>query len=291
MVLLEVLTRKGNPRMGTTREAHQKFLDAHAAADTARLNAQADCKNYYKIWVAGSARIEEGHPTYEALRQFSERLGLQGLDGLTGGGPGLMAASNAGFHDAALSGMPIRSEGVTISDMPHEKPNAHLHLALPSLSLFDRLISLTSRANAVVCAPGGVGTLLEFTLVLQLLQLGGPFLPKKGHSPLLVLVDEFPEDESSEAETQKFLEDLVAMGYFKDRGPEFIQELAGFLKLGMWEIMVVFLTKLFTMGTINAEDLLHVVRVDTFEEAEAPILEDYAKWKKKQATSESILVH
>ena len=55
------------------------------------------------VTVFGSARIEEGSPTYELARAIGRRLAEAGFAVITGGGPGVMEAANRGARRAAGS--------------------------------------------------------------------------------------------------------------------------------------------------------------------------------------------
>ena len=46
----------------------------------------------------GSARVKEGHPYYETAKTIARKLSDAGFSVISGGGPGIMQASNHGAH-------------------------------------------------------------------------------------------------------------------------------------------------------------------------------------------------
>lgn len=112
---------------------------------------------------------------YEEARRFarimSERKSPDGLRNVivTGGGPGVMEAANRGADEAGE-----RSVGLNIV-LPHEQaPN---HYATPELSFqfhyfAIRKMHFLMRARALVCFPGGFGTMDELFETLTLIQTG-----------------------------------------------------------------------------------------------------------------------
>src|SRR5262245_29070814 len=77
------------------------------------------------ITVFGSARIQESDPWYATAQALGKALVRQNYAVITGGGPGLMEATNRGAHEAGG-----RSVGLNI-ELPHEqKPNPYLNVSL-----------------------------------------------------------------------------------------------------------------------------------------------------------------
>ncbi len=88
---------------------------------------------------------------------------------VTGGGGGMMAAANQGAADVGA-----KSIGFNIV-LPHEQhPNAHItpELCFRFHYFAARKMHLLMRARAVVCFPGGFGTLDELFETLTLIQTG-----------------------------------------------------------------------------------------------------------------------
>jgi predicted Rossmann-fold nucleotide-binding protein len=50
------------------------------------------------VSIFGSARVDEGHPAYEAARDVGRRFAEAGFVVVTGGGPGVMEAANRGAN-------------------------------------------------------------------------------------------------------------------------------------------------------------------------------------------------
>jgi hypothetical protein len=51
------------------------------------------------VTVFGSARLKEGHPSYELARKMGAAIAQLGFTVMTGGGPGIMEAANRGAKD------------------------------------------------------------------------------------------------------------------------------------------------------------------------------------------------
>jgi uncharacterized protein (TIGR00730 family) len=121
------------------------------------------------VSIFGSARVKPGSFGYEETKRAAAALAAMDCDIITGGGPGLMQAANEGA--AAASGR-ARSVGIRI-DLPFEQDvNAFVTQAFTHRTFFTRLHQFVLTSDAFVVAPGGIGTLLEMTMIWQLLQVG-----------------------------------------------------------------------------------------------------------------------
>jgi uncharacterized protein (TIGR00730 family) len=150
------------------------FLDAHLRA--------AENTNF-RVCLFGSARITPVDPLYQTVFDLCRRLAERGMDVITGGGPGLMEAANAGARAAVVSregweedASPLatsRSYGLTL-DLPRLKEPANPHLDIKSSHkrFSSRLDEFVRLSHGVVVAPGGIGTVLELMYVWQLIQVG-----------------------------------------------------------------------------------------------------------------------
>jgi len=110
-----------------------------------------------------------------------------GCDIITGGGPGLMQAANEG---AAAANAPERNRSVGIRvDLPFEQEaNPFVEQAYEHKTFFTRLHHFVLTSDAFVVAPGGIGTVLELTMIWQLLQV------KHLHDTPLILVGKMWEE-------------------------------------------------------------------------------------------------
>jgi uncharacterized protein (TIGR00730 family) len=137
----------------------------------------------YRVTIFGSARALSGTFAYNEVKRVAGVLAEMGCDIVTGGGPGLMQAANEG---AAAVGAPERDRSVGIRvDLPFEQHvNPFVEQAFEHRTFFTRLHHFVLASDAFVVAPGGVGTLLELTMIWQLLQV------RHLHGTPLILVGE-----------------------------------------------------------------------------------------------------
>ena len=135
----------------------------------------------YRVTFFGSARAEPGAFVYNEVRRLAEALGEMGCDIITGGGPGLMQAANAGAA-ASNASTSNRSVGIRV-DLPFEQEaNPFVEQAFEHKTFFTRLHHFVLTSDAFVVVPGGIGTVLELTMIWQLLQV------KHVHDTPLILV-------------------------------------------------------------------------------------------------------
>ena len=124
----------------------------------------------YRVTIFGSARLKPGTFAYDGVKQLAAALTTMGCDIITGGGPGLMRAANEGaatVDPAALA----RSVGIRV-DLPFEQEvNPFVGQVYEHRTFFSRLHHFMIASDAFVVTPGGIGTLLELSLVWQLLQV------------------------------------------------------------------------------------------------------------------------
>lgn len=122
----------------------------------------------YRVTIFGSARAQPGSIAYEETKRVAQALAEMDCDIFTGGGPGLMQAANEGV---ALSGDRTKSHGIRV-DLPFEQEvNPFVELAFEHRTFFTRLHHFVLASDAFIVAPGGIGTVLETTMVWQLLQV------------------------------------------------------------------------------------------------------------------------
>ncbi|HKP82494.1 MAG TPA: LOG family protein [Pyrinomonadaceae bacterium] len=124
-------------------------------------------KDRYRVTIFGSARAKPGTIAYDETKKAAHALAEMGCDIITGGGPGLMQAANAGVDLAGES----KSMGIRV-DLPFEQEvNPFVELAFEHRTFFTRLHHFVLASDAFIVAPGGIGTVLETMLIWQLLQV------------------------------------------------------------------------------------------------------------------------
>lgn len=124
----------------------------------------------YRVTIFGSARLKPGTPAYEQVKKLAAELTTMGCDIVSGGGPGLMQAANEGAHSVAPQAA-HRSVGIRV-ELPFEQEiNDFVGQAYEHRTFFSRLHHFMIVSDAFIVVPGGIGTLLEMTLVWQLLQV------------------------------------------------------------------------------------------------------------------------
>lgn len=125
-------------------------------------------RDRYRVTIFGSARAKPGTVAYEETKRVAKGLAEMGCDIITGGGPGLMQAANEG---TALAGNASASMGIRV-DLPFEQEvNPFVHEGFEHRTFFTRLHHFVLASDAFIVAPGGIGTVLETTLIWQLLQV------------------------------------------------------------------------------------------------------------------------
>lgn len=124
----------------------------------------------FRVVIFGSARLKAGDSNYEQVRRLARLLGREGMDVVTGGGPGLMEAANLG-HKEGREDPASKSYGLNIKLPFEEAANPHVDIKHEFSRFSERLDTFMELANAVVVAPGGIGTLLELAYTWQLMQV------------------------------------------------------------------------------------------------------------------------
>lgn len=127
-------------------------------------------EKHFRITIFGSARIKKDDKIYKQVFNLAKDLGKQGFDVITGGGPGLMEAANAG-HGAGDTKNKAHSIGLNIKLPFEEQGNRHLEIKREFDRFSNRLDHFMILSNVVIVMPGGVGTCLEFFYAWQLTQV------------------------------------------------------------------------------------------------------------------------
>jgi len=123
----------------------------------------------YRVAIFGSARIKEGDQEYRDVYEIARGLAALGFDIVTGGGPGLMQAANAGHRSVPTDSHSI---GLNIKLAREQIANPFLDIKREFDRFSSRLDMFMSLSDAVIVAPGGIGTLLELFYSWQLVQVG-----------------------------------------------------------------------------------------------------------------------
>ncbi len=117
------------------------------------------------VSVFGSARTSRDDPEYDLARRLGGALADAGWAVITGGGPGIMEATNRGASEAG--GLSV---GLGI-ELPFEQSlNDWVDLGLEFRYFFARKTMFVKYAQAFVILPGGFGTMDELFEALTLVQ-------------------------------------------------------------------------------------------------------------------------
>jgi len=124
----------------------------------------------YRVTLFGSARAKPGTWVYDEVKLLAAALADIGCDIVTGGGPGLMQAANEGAASSAAADR-VQRVGIRV-DLPFEQEvNPFVEEAYEHQTFFTRLHQFVLMSDAYIVLPGGIGTVLEATMVWQLLQV------------------------------------------------------------------------------------------------------------------------
>lgn len=125
---------------------------------------------HFRVAIFGSARIRPNDPRYNQIYSLARMIAAEGMDVVTGGGPGLMEAANKGHREGRKS-KKVHSFGLNIMLPKEQVANKHLDVQREFRRFSERLDYFMKLSNVVVVAPGGVGTMLEFMYTWQLIQV------------------------------------------------------------------------------------------------------------------------
>jgi uncharacterized protein (TIGR00730 family) len=131
---------------------------------------QPEHVQHYRVSIFGSSRIRRGDPVYDEVKTLSFELAKMGVDIVTGGGPGLMEAANAGASEGKVDSS-SRSFGLAINLPFEESANPFIDKVFRHRTFFSRLHHFVRLSSAFIVMPGGIGTALELFMVWQLLQV------------------------------------------------------------------------------------------------------------------------
>jgi uncharacterized protein (TIGR00730 family) len=126
---------------------------------------------HFHVTIFGSSRVKKSDLAYKHVYHLAKKIGERDIDVITGGGPGIMEAANRG-HQKGAKGTTSHSIGLGIK-LPHEQGfNKSVQLYREFKTFSRRLDNFMLMSNAIVIAPGGVGTMLELLYSWQLMQVG-----------------------------------------------------------------------------------------------------------------------
>lgn len=131
---------------------------------------QPERVEHFRVSIFGSSRIRRGDPVYDEVKKLSYQLAHAGIDIVTGGGPGLMEAANAGAVEGQIDSK-ARSFGLPIHMPSEEQMNPFVDRVFRHRTFFSRLHHFVRLSSAFVVFSGGIGTCLEAFMVWQLLQV------------------------------------------------------------------------------------------------------------------------
>lgn len=122
----------------------------------------------HKVTIFGSARTPEDHPDYKAAVVFSKLMAQAGWMSITGAGDGIMKAGHEGPGREASFGVAIHLPFETTANEYISGDEKLINFRY----FFTRKLMFLSQAEAIVCFPGGFGTLDETFEALTLVQTG-----------------------------------------------------------------------------------------------------------------------
>jgi len=161
----------------SARESWRVFgIMAEFVEGTERLNSIKPA-----VSIFGSARTHPDHPHYKLAEQIALQLSDAGFSVISGGGPGIMEATNKGAY---LGKSP--SIGLNIQLPNEQHSNTYQDISQTFRHFFVRKYMFVRFATAYVVMPGGFGTLDELMEALTLVQTG-----KTRKMPIILVCSDF----------------------------------------------------------------------------------------------------
>ncbi len=125
------------------------------------------------VTILGASSFDENNEHYQKARTLGKLLTKEGFSVVTGGGPGIMEASNRGAFEEGGE-----SVGINIHLEEGERANKFLKKSIGFHYFFTRKVMLSFSSSGYVFFPGGFGTMDEFFEIVTLIQTKK--LPVKG---------------------------------------------------------------------------------------------------------------
>jgi len=116
----------------------------------------------------GSHRVNPDSKEYQACKELAFTLGKQGYAIMSGGGPGIMHASNSGATAAQAISIGLKAKLLTKENITDPIFTDYLSFHF----IFVRRFIMSIKSEALIFYPGGFGTLNELFEYLVLMQTG-----------------------------------------------------------------------------------------------------------------------
>jgi predicted Rossmann-fold nucleotide-binding protein len=147
-----------------------EHVGKHAKVKTLDLVSELKNDKRFRVAIFGSARVKPGDKVYKEVYHLAEMVGGEGYDVVTGGGPGLMEAANAGHAEGDKTGR-AESIGLVIKLPWENRGNEFLEISHTYKHFSKRLDTFLALSNVMVVTKGGIGSLLELSYMWQHLQV------------------------------------------------------------------------------------------------------------------------
>ena len=165
-------------------------------------------RRFRKVTVFGSARTKPEQPAYQMAVEFGRQMADQDWLVITGAASGIMEAGHVGAGRENSMGLNIL--------LPFEQDANHVITGDEKLVhmkyFFTRKLMFVKECDAVVCLPGGFGTLDEAMEVLTLVQTGK-------HDPMPIVFLDAPQGTYWKKFDQFMKEELLNGGMISQDDP------------------------------------------------------------------------